>query len=766
MRMQDIVNEVTRQRLGQQPQMGMASGGFTGKIVKLGNSIDNFFGMNKASAQQAPRPQPTPQPAPQPSSVTVQQQAVNDIAKRRRDELEMAKGMAEGGPLVLNDESIRAMDSGMSAAQAIQSNNSGYSSPSVSQPMSMPAPAPVGLPAPSTPSPATNTTAGLNSVTGSQYNPSTETTTMANGNTFAGQDFNFTSPMLYGRKPNRLATSSMARLGLAQGGPVATPILDVSKQPTITPVTPQSLNQPVYDVRQQPTVPTIKLGMACGGKVQHGYAGGGPTVGLIEGKVDPTVADDTTITTPSGAEFNAKIGEYVIPQEVVAAKGTEFFDNMVLKTKQKLGLPLEMGPKTHDEPDSQGRMDKPGLPMMMGGADGGDIYGRRTAFDDVLDATGNAVVGGVKSLPVIAKALGNAYSTTLGNQSTNGSGAPTYAADPYDTNIADTTSAPPVTVLPQKLGNTATANIAPVRSEYAIPSAAMKQARMGIINPSDGGKAYDPTASTTAEAANNAIYAKQAAQQDADRAAYREQQGFEARQLGDRNMKQDITNATNNLAYLSTLGPDGDGKSNSSTAQMRLNMLLDQQNKGIKQQEVDNVAQGQRLGLQGTQYQSDNTLAGTKLTAEEGAKARMYAADQIRIGREAEAKDKALYTPNKTEAARIAAEGKREERIIAGRAALMSKPEWYSLTPEQQSDALNQLELDSAKETWVAGTAGQEGTSGFLGIGGKPAVPAKAGYRQLKVPAGRESDVQVAQKLMAKYGDRAKAELAYKNGER
>lgn len=604
MKMQAIVDEVIRQRLGQQPQMGMASGGWTGRIVKLGNSIDNMLGMNKASAQPAPRPQPTPQPATQPAPVTVQQQAVNDIAKRRREELDALKGMAEGGL-------------------------------------------------------------------------------------------------------------------------VATPILDVSKQPTITPVTPQSLNQPVYDVRQQPTVPTIKLGMACGGKVQHGYAGGGPTVGLIEGKVDPTVADDTTITTPSGAEFNAKIGEYVIPQEVVAAKGTEFFDNMVLKTKQKLGLPLEMGPKTHDEPDSQGRMDKPGLPMMMGGADGGDIYGRRTAFDDVLDATGNAVVGGVKSLPVIAKALGNAYSTTLGNQSTNGSGAPTYAADPYDTNIADTTPAPPVTVLPQKLGNTATSNIAPVRSSMAIPVAATNQARMGIINPSNGGKAYDPTASTTAEAANNAIYAKQAAQQDVDRAAYQAQQDREARQLGDRNMKQEIANATNNLAYLSTLGPDGDGKSNSSTAQMRLNMLLDQQNKGIKQQEVDNVAQGQRLGLQGTQYQSDNTLAGTKLTAEEGAKARMYAADQIRIGREAEAKDKALYTPTKAEAARIAAEGKRADMV--SKAGTDAYTAYLKINPEDEAGAIQAGQTAMALangDTIIAGTKGQEGTSGILGIGGKPAVAA------------------------------------------
>lgn len=106
-----------------------------------------------------------------------------------------------------------------------------------------------------------------------------------------------------------------------------------------------------------------------------GMAGGGTTLGLIPGKVNPAVADDTTITTPSGITMNAKKGEYVVPQEVVAAMGTDFFDNLVMKTKKKLGLPMGTGPKTHDMPDSMGRMDAPGLPMVMGMADGGtDLY--------------------------------------------------------------------------------------------------------------------------------------------------------------------------------------------------------------------------------------------------------------------------------------------------------------------------------------------------------------------------------------------------------
>jgi hypothetical protein len=97
--------------------------------------------------------------------------------------------------------------------------------------------------------------------------------------------------------------------------------------------------------------------------------------GLIPGKVDPTVADDTTI--------NAKKGEYVIPQEVVGALGTNYLDKLVKSTKGKLGLPTEIGPKMHNQPDSMGRMDKPGL------ADGGALAERVKKMRGISTTAGN-----------------------------------------------------------------------------------------------------------------------------------------------------------------------------------------------------------------------------------------------------------------------------------------------------------------------------------------------------------------------------------------
>ena len=116
------------------------------------------------------------------------------------------------------------------------------------------------------------------------------------------------------------------------------------------------------------------LGSTPNQRLGIGMAKGGTTIGLIPGKVDPTVADDTTITTPSGAKFNAKKGEYVLSvEDVDLLGGPDAVEASIKALRKAHGLPTETGPKTHGEPDAKGRMDKPGLksiadvPGMAGG---------------------------------------------------------------------------------------------------------------------------------------------------------------------------------------------------------------------------------------------------------------------------------------------------------------------------------------------------------------------------------------------------------------
>lgn len=97
-----------------------------------------------------------------------------------------------------------------------------------------------------------------------------------------------------------------------------------------------------------------------------GYA----DAGIIPGEVDPSTADDITI--------NAKKGEYIIPDWAVAHLGVKHLDNQVRKVAHELGIAWTPGPKRNYQPDTLGRMNKPGLDgqgPMPGFAPGGEIRG-------------------------------------------------------------------------------------------------------------------------------------------------------------------------------------------------------------------------------------------------------------------------------------------------------------------------------------------------------------------------------------------------------
>lgn len=130
-----------------------------------------------------------------------------------------------------------------------------------------------------------------------------------------------------------------------------------------------------------------------------GLADGGAT-GVIPGKVNPKVADDITI--------NAKKGEYILSTDDVALLGgPEAVDAMVKSLREQAGLPTKTGPKTHGQPDSKGRMDKPGLPSkgIAGLANAGLVDPYETDYQKL----GNNPLAGFRQMAGIAgNALTNA----------------------------------------------------------------------------------------------------------------------------------------------------------------------------------------------------------------------------------------------------------------------------------------------------------------------------------------------------------------------
>lgn len=103
---------------------------------------------------------------------------------------------------------------------------------------------------------------------------------------------------------------------------------------------------------QEQAVTDVRSRRSQENEILNGMAKGGIT-GLIPGQVDPTVADDITI--------NAKKGEYIIPQEVTSYLGEKYLTNLVARVRKAIGAPQGTGPKSPDQPDNMGRMDKPGI---------------------------------------------------------------------------------------------------------------------------------------------------------------------------------------------------------------------------------------------------------------------------------------------------------------------------------------------------------------------------------------------------------------------
>lgn len=202
--------------------------------------------------------------------------------------------------------------------------------------------------------------------------------------------------------------------------------------------------------------------------------------GIIPGKVNPKVADDVTI--------NAKKGEYVFPDYVVKAIGADKLDQMVMSVQKQLGMPIGIGPKQHNQPDNIGRVDTRGLKGIAGFADAGEvdngIYGRETVFskpiDDISQAVSSAASGAVNAIPSITAALSDAYDKTLGNNGSAGSGAPTYAPDPYSL-----TSALPSTPPPAPAAQASISSISSLPEAYRPPmdfTTATTQAKRGITD--------------------------------------------------------------------------------------------------------------------------------------------------------------------------------------------------------------------------------------------------------------------------------------------
>lgn len=160
-----------------------------------------------------------------------------------------------------------------------------------------------------------------------------------------------------------------------------------------------------------------------------GFADGGAPrhiQGLIPGKVNPDVADDTVI--------KAKRGEYIFPVEVVEALGgPEVLDGIVLGVKNKLGLPAVVGPAVGGV-DSQGRPDAKGLqPSTIGAADGGawgvakdignGLYGASQKIPGVSDAASavkSAAEFGFSPMTAIPRSAAGAVSNLLDGRPPDG----------------------------------------------------------------------------------------------------------------------------------------------------------------------------------------------------------------------------------------------------------------------------------------------------------------------------------------------------------
>jgi hypothetical protein len=482
-------------------------------------------------------------------------------------------------------------------------------------------------------------------------------------------------------------------------------------------------------------VPSI-AGLASSGSVRlH-------KTGLIAGQPNPALADDVTI--------NAKKGEYVLDQDVVnALGGPQALDKMVLSIKKELGLPAEVGPKTHNMPDSMGRMDKPGLPSIAGMADAGAVYAPNWREKPVAAFTedpatsiyeqgsnqqsvGQRLAGGVSAIGRgIQNMTGGNIDFGLKDEPGQASPLPTTTPQP----VAEIASPQPYTpaLVPENLREKQSVAGAADTSEATLRDKFIKDEsvdngfatvdgkKINYANIGIAGK--DPLAGQ-----GNASFIKMNDQKAEHQQFLKDNQTVDVPMFGDggKIIGWKTEAATPQNSY--------QGQSIAAIAGPPTSPKYAENIKGIADVAAHRYGSDQQLA--GQRYTADQALEGQKITAREAADSRKYAADQ-----------KALYDPTKIEKAKMDASSKKEERLIAGKALLMSKPEFIALPEAQQQDMLERFVMDPDTESWVLGTPGKEAVDHWRNS--TPAVPAIPGRRVPRQIAGAGAVVTSAKPLSA-----------------
>lgn len=411
----------------------------------------------------------------------------------------------------------------------------------------------------------------------------------------------------------------------------------------------------------------------------QGYAKGGGITGLIPGKVDPTVADDTVI--------RAKKGEYMLSVEDVALMGgPEAVETMVKRLREAAGLPTATGPKRHDQPDHMGRMDKPmkkrGIADLPGYASAGLIKtwdesnaasnselernfpGSATAPIPTKEQTmadagltiarprGISTIAADNSTPFVpmfsgsptapAPAASNVWTETLKNSGQAlAAPAPAAATAPARTAPAPiTTAAPSIPAAPKTTNRPGIASGMESISQTAVnaglpaggsPVGTSTAGPIALVN-----GALDATAATAlrnrVDWSPGSVNVKRAGIADAydsqvksaDRINAAEKERLQNRSVADRVVD---LNRNHNTAGLS----DAEKQRSATDA-------FTADRKGIADVLVnDTVRGGQELDLTGKQYTADKQLEGTQATGD----SRVAAAEAKAAGFEAAAKAKA-----------------------------------------------------------------------------------------------------------------------------
>lgn len=592
--------------------------------------------------------------------------------------------------------------------------------------------------------------------------------------------------------------------GYSGGGTVSIPVKDVRDQPTI---------QTGIPVDKQPHFPPVVLGHAQGGAIRS-------TIGLIPGKVNPNVADDVTI--------DAKKGEYVLPVEVVGAMGgPDAIDAMVKNIKTKMGMSAEVGPKMRNEPDAHGRMNARGMrgfarggavkdpnsdesiinnindnrvvadvnaPRQMYDGNGPLSRGVRyitgntapaagvpTAYDRAMEVAGK--VGGVikswgrAAQPELAGAdsdftnKGGVFNTNIAqgfkNWDARQRNPDAITATHSNLNLPSdfTQATPPVVAIPPTTPERAPMTSAQMLAVTPLPRGFGQQRVEPTTTP-----AQDDTSRLAAREAQYASTARDSADTEVRGAFGAKALASERKVTSDATLQDKVDQATRDLAWLSTLGPGGDGKTTAAGQKMILDSLLAQQGRGMKEAEIasgiekENIKGG--FGLKEQALRNEGVVAQENVRGGFTSKSRELDPSQVaeNNARAALLTKQAEGTLSKKEQLELTAANKQAE-IQQNQKKLGA--EAYTKTfaetgdPLKAADAQMAVEAALSRDTFIPGIQAQKGTFRF-GFG-KPKVDATPG----KVVKNGTVDTAVAQKLMARYGnDPVKARAAYAAGER